>query len=127
MMLRRLDLRRFGNVLALGGWLLLVSDPCVDIGTIHAPIGPTSAHGAEDQTEARGHAECPSAALVSADRDSLPAGSGMDTTGSPVSATVSCSANLSAPGESPGKLRWTEMTRSRSPAPLYLLHAVFLI
>lgn len=125
MMLRRFDVRRFGNWLAVAGWFLLVTDPCIDLGTVDAPIGPISAHGAADSDEADGtvHAECAWALLASADRDPLAAGTGVDPTGSLVSAAPS----LLVGAPAPVKLRSTDVARSRSPVPLYLLHAVFLI
>lgn len=117
--------RRLGSVLALAGWLLLVSDLCVDVGAAHAAIGPISAHGAGDSE--RGHAtihgDCGSAVLSSADRDPLPTPADMDLTGSPATAVPPSLA------VSPARvnLRSTDTIRSRSAPPLYLLHAVFQI
>ena len=117
--------RRFGSVLALAGWLLLVSDLCVDVGVAHAAIGPISTHGAGDSDggHATIHGECGSAVLSSADRDPLPTPAGMDLTGPPGPAVPPSLAVALARVN----LRSTDTIRSRSAPPLYLLHAVFQI
>ena len=117
--------RRLGSVLALAGWLLLVSDLCVDVGVAHAAIGPISTHGAGDSDggHATIHGECGSAVLSSADRDPLPTPAGMDLTGPPGPVVPPSLAVALARVN----LRSTDTNRSRSAPPLYLLHAVFQI
>ena len=125
MMLPRFDLRRFGSLLALAGWLLLVSDLCVDLGPVHVPIGPISAHGAGDSDEGHAtvHGECGSVLLSSTERNPLPAPTGLDLSG-PMGSVVPSSLVV-APACV--HVRSTDTIRSRSAPPLYVLYAIFQI
>lgn len=124
MMLRQFDPRQLGSLLALAVWLVLVSDPCLDVGTVHAPIRPISAHVGVDLDEGHVavHAECVWALFGSADQNPWPGRAGVDPTGLLVLAAPSFLVGAPVPVQIPS----ADVT-SGSAVPLYLLHAVLLI
>ncbi len=117
-------LRLIGTVAAVCGWLLLATHFCVDIGSTHTELVPHAAHSdaAPHDADPIGHSACLLILRGNPDRD--PANPPMETE------TFAGPGKAILLGDMPAEhavvLLPADAGRARS-APLYLLHAAFLI
>jgi hypothetical protein len=117
-------LRLIGTAAAVCVWLLLATHFCVDMGRAHAEIALHSVHSEAEPHEAdpAAHPECRPALRGSSDRDPVNASMETEAFSGPGSAILVGG----MPAEQVAILAPDAAGRARS-APLYVLHATFLI
>ena len=117
-------LRLVGTVAGVCAWLLLAAHLCVDVGSAHTEVvahhAPSEA--APHEADRAAHPECLLALWGSSDRAPVNSPTETGAFSEPGAAVVV----LAMPAEHAAPLLPTDVGRARS-APLYLLHATFLI
>ena len=113
-----------GAVTAACAWLLLATHFCVDVGGAHAGIAPAPAHSEAEPhaADSGAHPECALALWASPDRD--PASAPLEPEALPEAAGAIVA--IAMPVQQAVPLPPGDIGRAGS-APLYLLHATFLI
>jgi hypothetical protein len=120
----RAHLRFIGTAAAVCGWFLFATHFCVDVGRAHTEIVPHAPHSETEPHEADpvAHPECPLALWGSPDRGPINSPMEAEVFSGPMAALPV----IGAPAEHAVVLLPADAGRARS-APLYLLHATFLI